>query len=171
VTPGTTAADLARAFDGAFALPPRDAAPDWEDLLAVRVDDEPYALRVAELGGVATERRITAVPSSNPALLGLVGLRGIIVPVFDLARLLAGSSARTPPRWVARTRDVEPLGFGFGSLEGHLRVARAELGQGSGDSISALLRSDSGLRPVIDLTEIARRVRGHAAEHSRQGTR
>jgi len=165
-----TALELARAFDGAFALPPPGVVTDVEDLLAIRVGGKPYALRLAEVGAVATERRVTAVPSVNPALLGLVGLRGVIVPVFDLARLLDGSAAPTLPRFVARTRELEPLGFAFGALEGHLRVPRAELAHARERSVSATLRTDSGLRPVVDLTEIAHRIRSDSGEHSGKGT-
>lgn len=165
-----TAIELARAFDGSFALPPPDVAVELVDLLAVRIGNKPYALRLAELGAVATDRRVTAVPSSNPALLGLVGLRGVIVPLFDLARLLDGAAAQTSPRFIARTRDVEPLGFAFGSLEGHLRVPRADLAHTRERSVSAALRTDGGLRPVVDLAELARRVRGESGEYSGKET-
>src|SRR5689334_7571216 len=92
---------LRREFDGSFALPQREAAPDAIEVLAIRVGGKPFALRLSEVAGVATGRRLTPVPSARRGMLGLVGVRGSLVAVFDLAVLLGEPPNTAEPRWVA----------------------------------------------------------------------
>ena len=73
---------LRREFDASFALPPRERPhPDTEDLLGdCRGGPMPYALRIAEIGAVATAApaRHAQFPRSTWRCSGLVGLRGTL---------------------------------------------------------------------------------------------
>lgn len=155
--------ELRREFDAAFSLPLREAARDTEDLLEIRVAGRPYALRVAELGGVSAGNRITPVPSGQAALLGLVGIRGVLVPVFDLARLLGESAPDEVPRWVALSRGDSPVGLAFAAVEGHVPVGPDALQASEGAShalVSQLVRSEAGLRPVVSVGRVLSLLRG-----------
>lgn len=162
---------LRREFDAAFALPALEPAGDGEALLAIRVGERPYALRTRELIGMAVGQRLTPVPSAHPALVGLAGIRGTIVPVFELAILLGGTRPREGARWVAVSAGPEPLGFAFGELEGHLRLVRSDLGPNGGAEkqwASEIVLGGTVLRPVLDVMTLVASVR-LAAALERQG--
>ncbi len=82
------AAELRDAFDRVFAEAHPPAPPPSEDLLAIRIASEPYALRLTEIAGLFADRKITPVAGRVSALLGIAGFRGLIVPVYDLQVLL-----------------------------------------------------------------------------------
>jgi len=108
--------ELRRAFDAGFAAAPSAPAPAGTDLLVFGLG----ALRLADVSSFHVDLAITALPATDPALLGIAIVRGAIVPVFDAARLLA-----RPPggalRWVAIVRG---RGLAFGDFRGHARVAQ-----------------------------------------------
>ena len=69
----------------------RNAAPgsvlgagDQVELLGFMLSDEQYALDILEVKEIVRLHAITSVPRSPPWLKGIVTLRGIIVPIFDL---------------------------------------------------------------------------------------
>ena len=54
------------------------------ELLGFMLSDEEYALDVLEIKEIVRLQTITAVPRSPAWLKGIVTLRGVIVPIFDL---------------------------------------------------------------------------------------
>jgi chemotaxis signal transduction protein len=63
--------------------------------LGFELDGQRFALRLADVGGLANCGPIRAVPGSPPAVLGLTEWRGTLLTVLDLPRLLdvAGDGA------------------------------------------------------------------------------
>ncbi len=63
-------------------------------LLAFRLANEEYAFRIDEIEEIVRPQRITSIPNTEPYLLGITSLRGKIIPVVDLRRMLSlgGSS-------------------------------------------------------------------------------
>lgn len=125
ITPTAPAADRAaqmrEQFDATFAhapLPPADAT---EDLLAIRVGQSPYALRLGQVSGLFADKRVTAVPGATGGLLGIAGFRGSVVTVYDL-RALLGESGRGPCRWMVLAASDPSIGLAFDELESYLRV-------------------------------------------------
>jgi purine-binding chemotaxis protein CheW len=57
-------------------------------LLTFTLGDEEYALDLGEISEIIKFRAITDVPRVPEFILGIISLRGIIVPVFDLKRRL-----------------------------------------------------------------------------------
>jgi purine-binding chemotaxis protein CheW len=112
---------LRAGFDRSFAEPARIDATVEESLLAVRVGDEVFAIRLAEIAGLHAGKKVTRVPGADPALLGIAGFRGAIRPVYSLAALL-GLPARPSPRWLVITAAA-PVALAFDVFEQHLRVA------------------------------------------------
>jgi purine-binding chemotaxis protein CheW len=161
----TRAADLREAFDRSFAAPPPPAAPPQLDLLAIRCADHGFALPLSEVLAVYAERKIVAVPSPVPELLGLVGVRGLIAPVYDLRSLL-GYGPGAAPRWLALVRAPEPFALGFELFEQHLRLPLADAfsaatdAQGPHPFARGSVRLASGPRPLIDLTALFAAVTG-----------
>lgn len=118
----TRADELRAEFDGAFQRAVDMTTPDVEDLIAIRVGGDPHAIRIAAVAGLFVDRRITRVPGRHPALLGLTGIRGTLVPVFDLATAL-GYARPSSSRWLVIAARA-PLALAFEAYEGHTRVPR-----------------------------------------------
>jgi chemotaxis signal transduction protein len=147
--------ELRRAFDSAFAVVPPRGRPNVENLLAVRVGPSPAALRLGQVAGLFVDKSITRLPGSVPALLGIAGYRGALIPVYDLCALL-GDPESEPPRWSVVVAGDIPLALAFHQFDGHLRVPR-EAADAVGDPdlatrLSAdLVRADGVTRPIIDV--------------------
>ncbi|MBI4568232.1 MAG: chemotaxis protein CheW [Planctomycetes bacterium] len=156
------AAELRRAFDLSFAAPGLAASRDDVAFLAVRAGTGSFALALAEVAGVQVNAIITPLPGAPPDLLGLACVRGTILPVYDLARLL-GCPSPTPPRWlaVAAGAGTSPVAFGFHGYEGLARVSRAQVvaevgGQAPGEPPPPreVLRHGGIARPVVHLAAL-----------------
>ncbi|MGD0523593.1 MAG: chemotaxis protein CheW [Polyangiaceae bacterium] len=117
---------MRREFDEGFArAATRDETP-VEDLLAIRVAGDPYALRLAECAGLFSARKVTPLPTTIPELLGLAGFRAALVPVYDL-RALLGYPRGEGPRWMVSTAGSAVVALGFDAFEAHLKVDPASL--------------------------------------------
>jgi purine-binding chemotaxis protein CheW len=67
------------------------------EVLFLQVDQEVYALPMEFLREVIAQPRITRLPTAPPTILGLVNVRGEIVPLFDVAALLGTGRISTAP--------------------------------------------------------------------------
>src|SRR6202030_4383581 len=94
-----TAAALRCLFDSSFAAAASSTTGPLEDLLAICVEGDPYALRLSEIAGLYVDVKIVPVPGPIAQLLGIVSLRGKLAPVYDLAALLHYPLA-VSPRWM-----------------------------------------------------------------------
>jgi chemotaxis signal transduction protein len=112
---------LRAGFDHSFAEPAKMDATVKEDFLAVRVGEDVFAIRLAEISGLHAGKKLTRVPGADPALLGIAGFRGAIQPVYSLAALL-GLPAMAAPRWLVMSAAA-PVALAFDTFEHHLRVA------------------------------------------------
>lgn len=161
---------LRRSFDHSFSEAPRPAGAPGEDFLAIHAGAEAYAVRLTEVLGLQADRRIMALPSPLPDLLGIVGIRGSIRPVYDLAALL-GHPPGAVGRWLLLTGRPEVIALAFAALDGHFRAPRREVAQPDGSRpvrahLREVVRVGAGLRPIINLASlveaVTQRVRGIA---------
>ncbi|MFI5493680.1 chemotaxis protein CheW [Actinoplanes sp. NPDC051859] len=141
-------------FDRSFAEPSRSHDLAFAELLAVHAGGRPYALRLSQASGLHQGRPVTPLPGPQAALLGVAGFGGAIVPVYDLAALL-GHAVPDRPRWLVLAAGAPPLAFAFHQLDGHVRVAAADIVEEArtdgGDILSGMVPLAGGTRPVIDL--------------------
>jgi chemotaxis signal transduction protein len=155
------AAALRRLFDDSFAAAATAESARLEGLLAIRLGSDPYALRLSEIAGLHTGVKIVPVPSASAQLLGIVGLRGIMAPIYDLAALL-GYPPAASPRWMVLARMPQPLGFAFETFESHLQVPESSLANGEGGAnagaprqyTSGTVRAAGALRPIICMASV-----------------
>jgi chemotaxis signal transduction protein len=117
------AAELRNAFDRARALPfLSEVRERIENLLVLRVSGDAFAIRLGEISGLATDRKIVAFPSPIPELLGVAAIRSRLVPVYSLAALLGYSAQATPGRWLVLCGTEAPVGLAINDFEGYVRV-------------------------------------------------
>jgi purine-binding chemotaxis protein CheW len=149
-------------FDRSFAEARPPDPPAAENLLAIRLGLEPYALRLSEIVGLFADRKITRLPGGAPELLGIAGFRGAIVPVYDLPALL-GHRAEEAVRWLVIAAS-ESLAFAFAALDGHLRVpldaiVPHEAGEHPGRYVRDFARTPDLARPIVHLPSVLDAVR------------
>jgi purine-binding chemotaxis protein CheW len=64
-------------------------------VVILRLEADRYALPTACVRHVVATPGVTPVPTAPPAILGLMNLRGEVVPLLDLARLLGRPTVRS----------------------------------------------------------------------------
>jgi purine-binding chemotaxis protein CheW len=168
----TTLSELRRSFDEAFMEAVAETRAQFDDLLAIRVRGDPYAIRLADIDGLFVERRIVPLPTPVPALLGLAGFRGQMVPVYELGQLLAYAASLEPPRWLVMAKAREPFALAFDAFDAQLHVDRAQLQQLDDSLTPAYGRQASLLagavrtdlqRPIVDLPALVHVVESRVA--------
>jgi chemotaxis signal transduction protein len=161
-----TAAALRCLFDSSFAAAPSSTEP-LEDLLAIRVGADPYALRLSEVAGLYVDIKIVPVPSPVAQLLGIVSLRSKMVPVYDLAALLHYPPA-ADPRWMILAGALQPVGLAFETFDAHLQVSKISLADGEDRSESSgaarqhvrgVVRAAHALHPLIRVASVVKLIR------------
>jgi len=144
-------------FDHAFTLAPDSEIQARQNLLAIHIGGDAYALRVAEISGLHADRRIVALPSPVPELLGLAGFRGQVAPVYDLAALL-GYRRGGELRWMILLRHQEPLAFAFERFDAHLAVTTDQIvaspAQNRAAHLHDAVRTGQVVLPIIHLQSV-----------------
>jgi len=130
------AAELRAAFDRGFAEAPPGLAPAHVELLRIRLADAPYGINLSAVASIHVDLHIEPMPRTSEELLGVAVVRGTIVPIYDLRRLV-GVSTAGKPRWIVLASG---RGFAFDGFDG-------------------LVRATGRTDPVIDLVVIARSIK------------
>lgn len=157
---GRTAEALRAEFDAGFARPAGAPARDEVRLLALRVAGEPMAVRVLETAGLIAAPRIEPVPSGRGELLGICGVRGQLVPVFSLARLL-GREEDAAPRWIVlAAAGADRVGLAVAAFERHLVVPAADLRAPERAGAAEVLHAGGEVRSVLSIPAIVRVITG-----------
>lgn len=152
-------AEMRTAFDQTYAIPPSiQSVGQIEDLLAIRLAGNPYALRTAEISAFARIPKMVTVPSPSPELEGLAGIRGAVVPIYSLAALF-GSDREQQVRWCVWCGSEELIGFAFGQFEGFVRASRSQIYSPQQEDltcehIKSVFRTDETVRPVVNLSSL-----------------
>lgn len=148
------AEELRRQFDSVFKAPLAPRATDIASFLAVRIGHDEYALRVHEIQSFVAARKVVPVPSTVPALLGLAGIRGVVVPVFSLGALMGYADDNAPPRWFVLCRSGDPIALAFADFEGYLELPASEVRPGAESGrtyVREVLQAGGALRGVVAL--------------------
>jgi chemotaxis signal transduction protein len=160
------AQQLRTRFDEAFSRPAvaRNVGA-VVDLLSITVAGVPYALRLDEVSGMASDRKLVPVPSPVLELLGVVALRGEVTPVYSLSALL-GHGPGTATRWLAVCTEGQlHAALAFDTLEGHLRIPRETLhatgprSDGNHHHVRAVVHVGGAARAVISVPSVFATIR------------
>ena len=114
--------ELRQSFDRAFAEALSPRREEALSLLSIRVGRDRHAVRLADVAALEVRCAVTPVPSEHTELLGIAGVRGAVVAVFDLAALIGAASGEVP--WLLLAKGA-PVAFAFTEFEG-VWSARAE---------------------------------------------
>ncbi len=169
---GKTAADLRNEFDQLYSVPPpsSSAAGEIENLLVIRMAQSLYAIRLAEITGLESKRKIVAVPGPISEMLGIAGVRGKFVSVYNLTALVGCSSDVTERHWMVLCGGEDQIGLGFVEFMGYLRVPGAQIYEGSrekdaGDHIEAMARMGETTYAVLSVPSLLKRIRARCADY------
>jgi purine-binding chemotaxis protein CheW len=101
--------------------------PDTE-ILAFKLGNEEYAVRMTELQEIIRYQRITSVPCSPEYLIGVTSLRGKILPVIDL-KLRLGLKGENAERQkiIILSGKKDPIGALVSSILGVYRFPASEI--------------------------------------------
>lgn len=152
---------LRAAFDAAFAHPATPEPAAGVDLIGLRLGAADYAIRMSEVAGLRMGLYVTAVPTPMPELMGVAGIGGVLVPVYDLAASLGLPAAAG--RWTVLV-EGGTLALAFTVFTGHFRVdpaAIAERGRIPGDAVHIHQFAIHAGRswPVIDIPSVVLAIR------------
>ncbi|WXH32494.1 hypothetical protein WA016_06484 [Myxococcus stipitatus] len=119
--------DFAAGSDGVAARAPEEVP---EEYLAFRLEGESYAVPIRAVREISKVPPLTEIPRAEPQLLGVMNLRGELLPVYDVkvrlglaerAPVVAGPDAAVAPRdtriLVLRT-ETGPAGVWVDSVAG-----------------------------------------------------
>ncbi len=140
--------------------------------LLVRVGEHECALPLARVRRVVRTLAVQPLPGAAPALLGVAGLRGRLVPVWSL-RILLGYPPGEAPRWLARTTGEPALAVAFDELVGHRFAHDETIAAAAGATrphLRGSLRTETGLCAVIDLPSVLAEIRRRAASTLEPGS-
>lgn len=143
------------AFDEAFQAPRRQAArSDQVELLLLRAGRRRLAARPSQVAGLedARGRVVVPLPGAVASRLGLTAVRGQLVAVWGLGRLLGEPGGEADEaRWLLRCGPEGAAGLAFAAYEGHASVAPDALARASEPGVEAVVTIGDGPRGVVSI--------------------
>ena len=128
----------------------------------LRLGRERYAVPIENVLEVAELGTLSALPGAGPAMLGVRNLRGQVLPVFDLARVLAIAADAVLPRVVVAEHEGWIAGLAVDevtdvvALAGSAEPAEAE-------SLSGAILEDDQLIGILDIERLFSSLAAQAA--------
>jgi chemotaxis signal transduction protein len=119
----------------------------------VRVGSESYAIAVEHVIEIAELGDLSPVPGAHRSVLGILNLRGEVLPVFDLASVLGIMSESPPRRLLVTEHGGVHAGFAIdevtdvGALSSVLEETHSTL-------LTGAVLEDSGLVGVVDVEHL-----------------
>jgi purine-binding chemotaxis protein CheW len=125
----------------------------------VRAANEQYALRVEEVLEVAELGEITPVPGANASVMGVRNLRGQVVPVLSLARVLDVPDSAAPQRIVIAGDSDRKAALAVDEVIGVEELPTPSEEVASSHVVGAAL-ADGSLVGVVDVPSILDAIEG-----------
>ena len=120
--------ELKHSFDLTFQQPLVERSQELVHLLIVRIGNARFALKVADLAGLARAQTVVPIPGADAGLLGIAGLKGRMIAVYSLAAMIGSSELSTEQnRWMGLCRCAKEIALAFTAVTATMMVPRAEL--------------------------------------------
>lgn len=86
---------------------------DSYDALLINVSDQTYALPLLQIQEIRGWSPVSPLPNSDSSCLGVINLRGSVLPVFDARRVLGQAAPAPKPQdvIVVAVLDHKPVGL------------------------------------------------------------
>jgi chemotaxis signal transduction protein len=161
----SSAQSLREAFDQSFVEAPETAGQGGEALLGLRLNNDPYALRVRDMAGLVRDRKVAHMPGAGGGFRGLAGIKGALVPVWDLS-LVLGYPKAGQAQWLVLAASTAAWALSFDHFDGYLLLPSGALrpaaAEGPHTKVSLLNAvTPSGLVPVLDLELILKIIQAN----------
>jgi purine-binding chemotaxis protein CheW len=138
---------------------PDSPAPDHDGkLLSFRVGDLSLAVAAHEVSQVARWPKVTRVPHAPSCLSGVANLRGMVVPILSLSRLLGREDGAATGGRVILLDRTPSLGLAVDEVTGFARIDDGATTDGR--SGARLFVDEAGTRRLIDLDALLNREFG-----------
>jgi purine-binding chemotaxis protein CheW len=124
------------------------ASSSTQQLVVFSLGNEEYALPISTVHEIIRFTEPRSVVSDVPWIRGVIGLRGKIIPIYDLAARLGLQVATTPGKIVIVESGTEQVGVMVDEVEEVLTVSSAQLedvAAASSASIQAVAKIDDRL--------------------------
>jgi chemotaxis signal transduction protein len=128
----------------------------------LRLGRERYAVPVENVLEVAELGVLSAVPGAGAAVLGVRNLQGQVLPVFDLARVLAIAGDASTPHVVVAEHDGRLAGLAVDQVT-DVGTLESDAEQTEADHLTGAVLDDGQLVGIIDVERLFRSLAGAAA--------
>lgn len=135
---------------------------DRNDALLINVSDQAYALPLLQIQEIRGWSPVNPLPNTDASCLGVLNLRGHVLPVFD-ARMILGKPAAEPKPQdviVVAMLDDKPLGLLVDSVSDIIEIdadsiSRADQGEAwSSGLIDGIATVGEQLVPLLALQKL-----------------
>ncbi len=138
---------------------PEKAGSEVEEFLGISIEDELIGLSLREILTISKVLNIVKVPYTKPYIVGVINLRGEILPVLSLKRILGLSESKEPTRIVVLDSRHGKAGVLVDNIVGVIRVPqeRFEPNPMAGRYsmfVSHVAQTEFGLMEILDVTRI-----------------
>ena len=134
------------------------------ELLTFSIAGEQYAVSIERIIEIVQPRPVTRIPNADPAIVGILSLRGTIVTLVDVRRRLrhrAERDERADPRVVVLEFGGETLGFEVDRVSRVVRVPAAGIephpvvhASELSEAIRGVFRAGGALTILLDLDKL-----------------
>lgn len=131
------------------------------DALLIDVGDQTYAMPLLQIQEIRGWTPVTGLPNADPACLGVLNLRGHVLPVFDARHILGKPTPEPRPQdvIVVAVMEARPLGLLVDGVSDIVSIdaagiTRSEDEAWAPDLIDGIARVDDQLVPLLALTHI-----------------
>jgi purine-binding chemotaxis protein CheW len=117
---------------------------DHNDVLLINVGDQSYAMSLLQIQEIRGWSPVNPLPDTDPACLGVLNLRGSVLPVFD-TRMILGRPASAP-----KPQDVIVVAVLHGKPLGLLVDSVSDIVEIDAEAISRADQSEAWSSGLID---------------------
>lgn len=65
---------------------------DFSRTIVFKIGKEEYGIDIKQVQSIERMQPVTAIPNSSPALIGVTNIRGKVLPIFDLRKILSAEA-------------------------------------------------------------------------------
>ena len=139
------------------------ANPSDVEFVTFTAGGQSFSLDITHVREIRRWTQVTPLPHAPKEVLGVMNLRGSVIPIYDLsARFGLGPTAESPRNVVVVAMiDNQTVGLLVEAVSEILSVSRDQIQEtpdlrndSAKQSITGLIPVDTGMTRVIDLTEV-----------------